>query len=535
MSLQTTEALPGHPKTLRDFDLTEMLMLPAAFGAIQLGETFSSCLSVNNETGVEIEGVTLRVEMQSTTTKVILAEFGGPEYRLAPGDTMEHVVHHEIKELGQHVLACTVFYRLPAGARPHPTSSESHDPTIQSFRKFYKFAVTNPLSVKTKVHLPRSPSALLSATEREKVFLEVHIQNLTQDAMWLQRMHFECTDGWEVVDANSGAQPVDSLFSGPMALMQPQDMRQYIYILTPASIPPFPVTHPQGTVIPLGRLDISWRSSFGEPGRLLTSMLSRRIPLVQPVQPLAQVPTPPPKQPASAIPPHLHRSATVGSSPSRTQSPHITQRPMTPPASSGSPAPYRPGSPFRNRQSTVGPVVARPQSPAPSSPQPSPTPTMQRPSSDIEVDLLVRAIPRDELSVEKPFRIAFSLNVSVPVPLAPAGQPRKKRIVSFAVQHVQPPRLSAAALTRAAIAAPIHPESWSPRLPSSGFSTPSPYGTPYRGDFHDALARKLLVASPRPTQTDTDSEAGNDADGRESARETPLPGGARKAPDCCSS
>ena len=127
MSLQTKEALPGHPKTLRDFNFSEILMLPAAFGAIQLGETFSSCIAVNNDTTVNIEGVTLRVEMQSSTTKLVLAEFGGPNTTLTPGDTMENVVHHEIKELGQHVLACTVSYG----------QKES-----QIFRKFYKFTVS---------------------------------------------------------------------------------------------------------------------------------------------------------------------------------------------------------------------------------------------------------------------------------------------------------------------------------------------------------------------------------------------------------
>ena len=140
-SLQGKTPLPGHPKTLRDLThISEMLTLPSAFGAIQLGETFSSCLCVNNEASVDIEGVTLRVEMQTASTKAVLAEFGGPDYRLAAGDTIENVVHHEIKELGQHVLACTVSYCIPAGQRPMQTAGEGHDPNIQSFRKFYKFA-----------------------------------------------------------------------------------------------------------------------------------------------------------------------------------------------------------------------------------------------------------------------------------------------------------------------------------------------------------------------------------------------------------
>lgn len=108
------------------------------------------------------------------------------------------------------------------------------------------------------------------------MFLEVHIQNLTQDAMWLERMQFECVDGWQVQDANilenTAAGSKEYLFSGSTALMQPQDIRQYIYILSPKVLPAFPITHAPGAILGLGRLDISWRSSYGEPGRLLTSV-----------------------------------------------------------------------------------------------------------------------------------------------------------------------------------------------------------------------------------------------------------------------
>ena len=139
MSLQTKAPLPGNPNTLRDLShATEVLMLPAAFGAIQLGETFSGCIAVNNDLkGVEVEGVSLRVEMQTATAKVLLAEHGGSDHRLASLDTLEDVVHYEIKELGQHVLACTVAYTMPdiiLRERPHMEK-------IQTFRKFYKFQV----------------------------------------------------------------------------------------------------------------------------------------------------------------------------------------------------------------------------------------------------------------------------------------------------------------------------------------------------------------------------------------------------------
>lgn len=56
-------------------------------------------------------------------------------------------MHHEVKELGQHVLACTVTYRLPPGYPYAPGPVEgSDDPSLQSFRKFYKFSVRLLLS-----------------------------------------------------------------------------------------------------------------------------------------------------------------------------------------------------------------------------------------------------------------------------------------------------------------------------------------------------------------------------------------------------
>ncbi|RPD65869.1 DUF974-domain-containing protein [Lentinus tigrinus ALCF2SS1-7] len=525
-SLQGKTPLPGHPKTLRDLThITELLTLPSSFGAIQLGETFSSCLSVNNDAHVDVEGVTVRVEMQTASSKSVLVEFGGPEYRLGVGQSLERVVSHEIKELGQHVLGCTVTYRMPPGMRPPPgQSTDPQVPGVQSFRKFYKFAVTNPLSVKTKVHTPRSPTALLSSEERDKVFLEVHIQNLTQDAMWLERMQFECVDGWQVQDVNildnTAAGSKEYLFSGSTALMQPQDIRQYIYILSPKVVPTFPATHAPGTILALGRLDISWRSSYGEPGRLLTSTLSRRIPLIQaPTHPQ----TPPAgslsavKQPPSAIPLHLQRSNTVSGSPSRSQSPSLHQRAQSPPINPPGPAPYRPGSPFRGRPASVGsPARSQTQSPGPSAPATTFAPTVQRLPEDVDIDLVVTSIPRDSLTIDKPFDISFKITAQAPVPTARPNEPRRQRIISLVVQHAQPPKqLGVAAAVASAVATSTGPPqgTWSPRLPSSGFSTPSPYATPLRGDFHDTLAQRLLVASPRQMHADGAESDGGETPG----------------------
>ncbi|KZP05758.1 DUF974-domain-containing protein [Athelia psychrophila] len=458
----------SRPATLRDLThATELLTLPSAFGAIQLGETFSSCLCVNNEASVDIEAVSLRVEMQTVTSKVPLAELGGWNHTLLVGDTLENVIHHEIKELGQHVLACTVTYRLPPNARHAPGPAEDvSDPTLQTFRKFYKFAVTNPLSVKTKVHAPRSPSALLSAIEREKIFLEVHIQNLTQDPLWFERMDLEPVEGWKVHDENVTGAGLEkqSIFAESTALMQPQDLRQYVYTLVPLAVPSFHVPHAAGSIIPLGRLDISWRSGFGEPGRLLTSMLSRRIPL------------PPPVQSASAIPPYLQRTNAPGGPP-RPGSPQHTPSPSRP----GTP-PIRPGSPYRARNSAS--ISSRPQSPGAAQAQAQPL-AIPAPISELEADLVIRDIPRAEIEIEKPFAVAFTIRLAGSVP------PRKRRVVRLAVQTLQSRKVVSAG-------AETHGPSALPHF-GSGLLNPSPTSTPWRGTF---TFDKPPVGSPGQDGTD---------------------------------
>ncbi len=334
--------------------------------------------------------------------------------------------------------------------------------------------MANPLAVKTKVHVPRSPTALLSATEREKIFLEVHIQNLTQHAIYFERMRLECTDAWKAVDSNflpddNGTDA--SIFSGSMALLQPQDMRQYVYILLPKDQELTPIVHAPGSIIPLGRLDISWRSSFGEPGRLLTSTLSRRIPL-----------TPVP-QPASALPPHLKRTI-VGSTPSRPGSPSVGQ-----PSRMGTPPPApRPGSPAMNRASISSVIL--PQSPHP----PSALPASQLP--DLEAQLIVRHIPRETLVVEKEFPISFTVILTSSAPFT--GKDHIRRKVKVAIQHVRPRKAQPFVVT-----SPTIPEAFSPRMPSSGFSTPSSSTT----TFNYALAhQKILAVSAQPPLRDVINE-----------------------------
>lgn len=97
--------------------------------------------------------------------------------------------------------------------------------------------------------------------------------------MTFERIAFECVDGWTVQDINGGIYSTDVGSGVTGSTMPAQEVRQYLYVLTPKQTRASGLVTPlvPGSVIPLGRLDISWTTSFGEPGRLLTSVSSSAL------------------------------------------------------------------------------------------------------------------------------------------------------------------------------------------------------------------------------------------------------------------
>ncbi|KAI8877684.1 DUF974-domain-containing protein [Backusella circina FSU 941] len=257
-SLTISDLTASHPimgnnqnVQIRDFGLSEMLKLPSAFGNIYLGENFSTFISINNESPSQVLQVGVKIELQTSSQRFGLADTTQhPLKTLDSNQTWDVTIAHEIKELGVHILVCSVHYII--------------DNRKRHFRKFYKFQVSNPLAVKTKLN------NMLDG----RVFLEAQLQNVSAGPMFLERMRFDPSEHFQFQDLNKTGEDEKSVFGDDF--IHPQDIRQYLYMLTPNVNDRI-----SRTTNALGKLDIVWRSYMGDLGRLQTSQLTRKAPLLE--------------------------------------------------------------------------------------------------------------------------------------------------------------------------------------------------------------------------------------------------------------
>lgn len=132
----------------------QFLQLPQSFGNIYLGETFSSYICVHNCTTHPVNAVSVKCDLQSNSSRVsipIHANRTIPTSLNHPGETLDDVIHYEVKEIGTHILVCEVSYVSPSGMP-------------LSFRKFFKFQVLKPLDLTTKFYTSENDVILLEAT-----------------------------------------------------------------------------------------------------------------------------------------------------------------------------------------------------------------------------------------------------------------------------------------------------------------------------------------------------------------------------------
>jgi trafficking protein particle complex subunit 13 len=269
-SFGATELSP-FATTCPGFDGT--LALPTSFGNIYFGETFFSYIRVFNHSDVDCHSVSVRVEFQSATApanaKNILHDSAAtPVALLGPDGSYDFIVQQTLKELGSHTLVCTVSYL-------------DRDREKRQFRKYFKFAVLNPLNINIGVR-----------TVKDGIFVQAAIGNATQSRIFLRSITFDPTHFFQAVEYcdqseenelardNKNENENPSTIAPPLITSEmtsrtlaPGDSTSCIFFLTAKS----ELENQARVATQLGRIDIRWSSSMGEKGRLFTPQVQRKV------------------------------------------------------------------------------------------------------------------------------------------------------------------------------------------------------------------------------------------------------------------
>lgn len=195
--------------------------------------------------------------MQTERQRLVLLETSkSPVESIRAGGRYDFIVEHDVKELGAHTLVCTALYNDGDGERKY-------------LPQFFKFIVANPLSVRTKVRVVKLHS------HQETTFLEACIENHTKSNLYMDQVEFEPAGHWgaKLLKADEHHSETKSqtreTFKPPILIRSSGGIRNYLYqLISHGSAQP----KVEGSNI-LGKLQITWRTNLGEPGRLQTQQI----------------------------------------------------------------------------------------------------------------------------------------------------------------------------------------------------------------------------------------------------------------------
>ena len=256
--------------------LTGALVLPQSFGVVHLGETFASYVSVGNHTDLIKKDVVVKVELQTQRRRVVLFDnTSNPLLALEPGTSYDFIVEHDLKELGAHTLACTVAYSEGGALVGAPNGSAERKRHPQHF----KFEVTNPIAVRTKVRHGRDGCTLLEAC----------VENATKTPLLLSSATFEPSPEFTCepieppkrngangsVIPNHGGVGLPSLEGRDLRVLGPFGGSVHVLfeLREKQQVDQNSQTVAQPSGVALGKLEIRWRGRMGESGRLQTQQI----------------------------------------------------------------------------------------------------------------------------------------------------------------------------------------------------------------------------------------------------------------------
>lgn len=249
--------------------LNTALCLPDSL-AVYVGETFTAYLGVLNvSTHFPIRRLTVTAQLQTPSTRWQLPSqldggnmAGGVE--VAPGLGVDSIVSHAIEEPGQHILRVEVGYLTTEGGS-------------KTFRKFYRFQVSNPLSVKELTVRAGDSSCFVSISVEYN-----HDIDDAADALVISSADFSPAEGLTAVMVGGGS----AIKSLPKADGEPKTAVElfdscgrlhvgacfrYLFRVETSSKEAELRGIASGDL--LGKAVFTWRKAMGETGRIASSAI----------------------------------------------------------------------------------------------------------------------------------------------------------------------------------------------------------------------------------------------------------------------
>ncbi|KAL3157424.1 hypothetical protein ABBQ32_011895 [Trebouxia sp. C0010 RCD-2024] len=214
--------------------------------------SFVGYIALGNRANYRATEVMVKVELQTVRQKVVLYDNStAPLPFLTPGSRHDFIIQHDIKELGIHSLICSTVYTGADGERRYIPET-------------FKFTSANPLYVKTKTRQVGGDT-----------LIEACIENYSKGPMVLEYVRFDAAPPLTAVSIDiRDVLLTDFMSDNPLGSyidqLQVLDVgcgSNYLFRLTRGGASAQPASSA------LGKLEIKWRGSLGEVGRLQTQQI----------------------------------------------------------------------------------------------------------------------------------------------------------------------------------------------------------------------------------------------------------------------
>ncbi|MCJ1404050.1 hypothetical protein MMC11_007274 [Xylographa trunciseda] len=192
-----------------------------------------------------------------------------------PGESLQKIVRHDLREEGSHVLAVSLSY-----SENILSKSTTSGGRVRTFKKLYQFQAQPCLSVRTKASDLQSRHASEGTRQGSKLSryaLEAQLENLADGSITLEYLTFEAKSPFRSSSLNWDIPELDTPQLETPTLA-PREVTQVAFLIEEHTAKDDELAKEftkDGRTI-LGVLTIRWRSAMGEPGVLSTGWLTSR-------------------------------------------------------------------------------------------------------------------------------------------------------------------------------------------------------------------------------------------------------------------